>query len=444
MTTPGDFTFDDAYRGEAPGLGDGPKPPWSIGAPQPELAALIEQGRFHGDVLDVGCGEAAISLDLAARGHACVGLDLSPTAIDLARAEAAKRGLTNATFDVADISDFGGYDGRFGTIVDSTLFHSIPVEAREGYLRSTVRAAAPGASYFVLVFDKASMPDGPANAVSDEELRDAVSKYWTDRRDQAGPAARPASGRLLGVAIRGRARRAQWAQVGARLAAERTPALSSRPGPERTPNAFHHALGQDPRGASSTTPWRPARIEELTVHPTPKTQPDPARHRRRCTRRRVRRHRDQPDLHHPNGVQSRRPAPRTDQHRQRLRRGVDDLLVGDDHRHPDLHHPGDACRQRRRGRHHGAHHDAAPVERGGRASSYRLDAGRARALRRRTVLRRQHDHPRDLRAVRGRGPQGRRAGAAKTGSSRSPRSSSWCSSRCNATEPPSWGASSGR
>ncbi|MCW2556470.1 MAG: SAM-dependent methlyltransferase [Mycobacterium sp.] len=179
MTAPGDFTFEGAYRGEAPSLGDGAKPPWSIGEPQPELAALIEQGRFHGDVLDVGCGEAAISLELAARGHNTVGLDLSPTAIDLARAEAARRGLTNATFDVADISDFGGYDGRFGTIVDSTLFHSIPVEAREGYLGSTVRAAAQGASYFVLVFDRASMPDGPANAVSDDELRDVVSKYWT-------------------------------------------------------------------------------------------------------------------------------------------------------------------------------------------------------------------------------------------------------------------------
>ena len=89
---------------------------------------------------------------LAERGFTTVGLDLSPTAIELARAEAARRGLTNATFEVADISDFAGYDGRFGTIVDSTLFHSMPVESREGYQRSIVRAAAPGASYFVLVF----------------------------------------------------------------------------------------------------------------------------------------------------------------------------------------------------------------------------------------------------------------------------------------------------
>ena len=119
-----------------------------------------------------------MSLHLAERGYTTVGLDLSPTAIELARAEAAKRGLTNATFEVADISSFSGYDGRFGTIVDSTLFHSIPVEAREGYQQSIVRAAAPGASYFVLVFDRAGMPEGPANPVTADELRDVVSKYW--------------------------------------------------------------------------------------------------------------------------------------------------------------------------------------------------------------------------------------------------------------------------
>src|SRR5215467_15565721 len=174
-----DFQFESAYRGESEQFGEGARPPWSIGKPQPELAALIEQGKFHGEVLDVGCGEAAISLHLAERGYTTVGLDLSPTAIDLARRAAQRRGLTNASFEVADISSFTGYDGRFGTIVDSTLFHSIPVEAREGYQQSIVRAAGPGASYFVLVFDKAGLPNGPANPVTEDELRDVVSKYWT-------------------------------------------------------------------------------------------------------------------------------------------------------------------------------------------------------------------------------------------------------------------------
>ena len=171
--------FESAYRGEAPEMGEGNRPPWSIGEPQPEIAALIEAGKFHGDVLDAGCGEAAVSLFLAERGFTTVGLDQSPTAIKLAGEKAARRGLANATFDVADISAFGGYDGRFGTIVDSTLFHSMPVELRDGYQQSIVRAAAPGASYFVLVFDRDGMPaDGPINAVTEDELREVVAKYW--------------------------------------------------------------------------------------------------------------------------------------------------------------------------------------------------------------------------------------------------------------------------
>lgn len=160
-------------------MGEGNRPPWSIGEPQPEIAALIAAGKVHGEVLDAGCGEAATALALAEQGFTTVGLDFSDTAIALARAEAERRGLPNASFEVADISDFSGYDGRFGTIIDSTLFHSMPVELREGYQRSIVRAAAPGASYFVLVFDKGAMGDnGPANPVTEDELREVVGKYW--------------------------------------------------------------------------------------------------------------------------------------------------------------------------------------------------------------------------------------------------------------------------
>ena len=179
MTRLSSDSFESAYRGEDSEMGAGNRPPWSIGEPQPDIAALIDAGKFHGHVLDAGCGEAAVSLYLAERGFTTVGLDQSATAIALARAQSAKRGLTNATFEVADISAFTGYDGVFGTIVDSTLFHSMPVELRDGYQQSIVRAAAPGASYFVLTFDRDSMPaDSPVNPVTKDELRDAVAEYW--------------------------------------------------------------------------------------------------------------------------------------------------------------------------------------------------------------------------------------------------------------------------
>src|SRR3954471_2638388 len=103
MTDSTEQLFETAYRGQAEEMGAGNRPPWSIGEPQPEIAALIDAGKFHGDVLDAGCGEAATALALAERGFTTVGLDQSPTAIALAREEAARRGLTTATFEVADI-----------------------------------------------------------------------------------------------------------------------------------------------------------------------------------------------------------------------------------------------------------------------------------------------------------------------------------------------------
>ncbi|ANW62505.1 SAM-dependent methyltransferase [Mycolicibacterium murale] len=173
-----EIDWDSTYKGEA-GF-DGP-PPWNIGEPQPELAALIAAGRIRGTVLDAGCGYAELSLALAADGYTVVGIELTPTAVAAATRAAQERGLTNATFVQDDITTFTGFDGRFDTIVDSTLFHSLPVDARDAYQQRVFAAAAPGASYFILVFAVGAFPaelEQKPNAVSEDELRQAVGKYW--------------------------------------------------------------------------------------------------------------------------------------------------------------------------------------------------------------------------------------------------------------------------
>jgi SAM-dependent methyltransferase len=170
--------WDSAYREQ--GEFEGP-PPWNIGEPQPELAALMAAGKFRSDVLDAGCGFAELSLALAAEGYTVVGIDLTPTAIAAATKAAEERGLSTASFVQADITSFTGYDERFSTVVDSTLFHSLPVEGRDGYLSSIHRAAAPGARYYVLVFAKGAFPaewETKPNEVDEGELRAAVAEYW--------------------------------------------------------------------------------------------------------------------------------------------------------------------------------------------------------------------------------------------------------------------------
>jgi SAM-dependent methyltransferase len=170
--------FDTAYRGEGEYAGP---PPWNIGEPQPELAEVIRAGKVRGDVLDAGCGHAELSLALAADGYTVVGIEQSPTAVAAATEAAKERKLPNATFVQDDITTFTGFDGRFNTIIDSTLFHALPIESRDGYQQSVFRAAAPGASYYVLVFAKGAFPAGiqtKTNEVDEAELRAAVGKYW--------------------------------------------------------------------------------------------------------------------------------------------------------------------------------------------------------------------------------------------------------------------------
>ena len=95
-------------------------------------------------ILDVGCGNGALSLDVAARvgprGHV-LGLDLSGPMLTLAKQRAGERGLGNVTFEKADVqvhefesADFDGVMSRFGV-----MFFDDPVTAFAN-LRSAVRS----------------------------------------------------------------------------------------------------------------------------------------------------------------------------------------------------------------------------------------------------------------------------------------------------------------
>jgi SAM-dependent methyltransferase len=167
--------WDLVYRQEQP-------PIWNIGAVQPALAAVIDQaGAVRGDVLDAGCGYAELSLELAARGHTVVGVDVAPTALKVAMAAADQRGLSNATFIQDDVTSLTGYDAQFSTIFDCGMLHSLPPNQREPYLRSMHRAAAPGASFYILAFAVGAFPASedllPATFAEDQ-LRELVSKCW--------------------------------------------------------------------------------------------------------------------------------------------------------------------------------------------------------------------------------------------------------------------------
>lgn len=162
-------SWDSVYRSRSA--------PWLIDQPQPAIVALESDGWFRGSVLDVGCGAGEHTLHLAARGHTILGVDFSPAAVHVARANAAARG-TPATFEVADALTLGDQP-RFDTIVDSALFHIFGDAERARYVRSLSTVCRPGGRVFVLALAVSDTEPGFGPRIRDTTIRDAFGDGWT-------------------------------------------------------------------------------------------------------------------------------------------------------------------------------------------------------------------------------------------------------------------------
>jgi SAM-dependent methyltransferase len=154
--------WDDSYQ-------DGPAP-WDIGRPQPAFVQLAAGGNLAGPVLDAGCGTGEHALHVAALGFSVLGVDVAETAVAMARAKAADRGL-EAGFEVADALHLERLGRTFATVLDCGLFHTFSQDERPAYVASLGTVTEPGATLYVLCFrDDGSQETGP-HPVSEEDLR---------------------------------------------------------------------------------------------------------------------------------------------------------------------------------------------------------------------------------------------------------------------------------
>jgi SAM-dependent methyltransferase len=154
--------FVEAYRGT---------PPWDIGRPQSIFESVAEAERLQGPVLDAGCGTGENALFFAAAGLEAVGVDAVPAAVEAARAKARQRGLT-AEFLVHDALRLGELGRRFGTVVDSGLFHTFDDDERRRYVASLAAATGAGARVYILCFSEHEQGDGGPRRVTQAELRE--------------------------------------------------------------------------------------------------------------------------------------------------------------------------------------------------------------------------------------------------------------------------------
>jgi SAM-dependent methyltransferase len=158
--------FDQAYA--AGGA------PWVIGEPQPAVVALEREGLIRGRVLDAGCGTGEHTILLTELGYDVLGIDFSAAAVELARANAERRGAA-ARFEVADALALSGAP-RFDTVLDSALFHVFDDADRVRYLAALHAVCHPGAALHLLALSDVEPGIGPR--ISEATVRAPFGDGW--------------------------------------------------------------------------------------------------------------------------------------------------------------------------------------------------------------------------------------------------------------------------
>lgn len=160
--------FDEIYAGS---------PPWDVGHPQPPFLHLAESGLLRGHVLDVGCGTGEHALLAAGIGLRSTGIDISPTALDLARAKGKQRGL-DARFVVWDALELAALGETFDTVLDSGLFHVFDDDERARFVAGLCASVAHGGRYYMLCFNEHVPGDWGPRRVRQDEIRASFADGW--------------------------------------------------------------------------------------------------------------------------------------------------------------------------------------------------------------------------------------------------------------------------
>lgn len=147
--------------------------PWDRGAPQALVVAWATARGLRGEgrrALVVGCGlgdDAAFAAEL---GFATVAFDVSPTAVDGARARYPDLGID---FRVADLLDVpAAWRGAFDLVIESLTVQSLPDSVRPQAIAAVSSTVAPGGTLVVQASarDDDEPVDGPPWPLTQAEV----------------------------------------------------------------------------------------------------------------------------------------------------------------------------------------------------------------------------------------------------------------------------------
>ena len=131
------------------------KIPWHFETPPVMLTKLVESGKVKPcKTIDLGCGTGNYSIYLASIGFDVTGIDISPTAIKIAKENAKNKEVKCKFFVTNALCNVNELKGTFHFAFEWELLHHIFPEQRKIYIKNVYELLIPEAKYVSVCFNE--------------------------------------------------------------------------------------------------------------------------------------------------------------------------------------------------------------------------------------------------------------------------------------------------
>lgn len=165
--------------------------PWNIETPPDALVMLVESGEVRpSKTIDLGCGIGNYAIYLASIGFEVTGIDISESAIKIAKENAKGKGV-KCNFLIADVlGDLIEINETFDFAYDWELLHHIFPEERKKYIDNVYKLLNPRGKYLSVCFSEKDLQFGGSGKYretrlgtvlyfsSEDELRELLKPYF--------------------------------------------------------------------------------------------------------------------------------------------------------------------------------------------------------------------------------------------------------------------------